>query len=103
MKIISFIVLQIIAVIAANVTFIWAIIEFILYIAKDKVFNWWSVWGFVISTLIAIVLTIFAAVSKVKTQNKAWNEMKQRQSTVTKSRFQQRLEEMQAARKSGYV
>lgn len=94
MKVISLIVAQVLAVITANVAFVWGIIEFILYLAKDKEFNWWSVGAFVISTVIAIVLTIITAVAKVKQRNLAWDDMKQRRTTGKKSSFQERLEEM---------
>ena len=98
MKVISLLVAQVLAVITANVAFVWAIIEFILYLAKDKVFNWWSVWAFVISVVVAIVVSIFALVAKTKARNKAWEEMKQRRPERKKSKFQERLEQMQKAR-----
>lgn len=98
MKVISLLVAKVLAVIAANVAFVWAIIEFILYLAKDKVFNWWSVWAFVISVVVAIALVIIAAVWQVKERNRAWDDMKQRRATGKKSRFQERLEEMQRQR-----
>lgn len=98
MKVISLLVAKVLAVIAANVAFVWAIIEFILYLAKDKVFNWWSVWAFVISVVVAIALVIIAAVWQVKERNRAWDDMKQRRTTGKKSRFQERLEEMQRQR-----
>jgi phosphotransferase system glucose/maltose/N-acetylglucosamine-specific IIC component len=98
MKVVSLLVAQVLAVITANVAFVWGIIEFILYLAKDKEFNWWSVWAFVISAVIAIAITIIAAVAKVKQRNRAWDDMKQRRTTGKRSRFQERLEEMQRQR-----
>ena len=98
MKVISLLVAKVLAVIAANVAFVWAIIEFILYLAKDKVFNWWSVWAFVISVVVAIALVIIAAVCQVKERNSALAKFKQRRYKMPKSRFQQRLEEMEQKR-----
>jgi hypothetical protein len=45
MKEISLLVAQVLAVTAARLSFFWAIIEFALYLLKDKVFNRWSVWS----------------------------------------------------------
>ena len=94
MKIISLLIIQWIAVVAANVTFLWGIIEFILYLIKDKAFNWWSVWGFIISVVIALVCVVFALIVKSKARTTSIN------SGRFKSRFQQRLEEMEQKRKS---
>lgn len=56
MKLVSIIILQIFAVVTANVSFVWAIVGFILYLVKDTPFHWWSVYTFIIS-IIAIVIT----------------------------------------------
>lgn len=76
MKVISLMVAQVLSVIIANATFVWAIIEFILFLAKDKEFNWWSVWFFVISAVVAIILTIIAVVTKAKQRNRMLVDMK---------------------------
>ena len=34
---------------------IWAIIEFILYLAEDIPFNWWSIYTYIISLIVAII------------------------------------------------
>lgn len=94
MKIISLLIIQVVAVIAANVTFFWGVVEFILYLAKDKSFNWWSVWGFIISTIVALICAIVAIGIKAKTRKTSID------SGCFKSRFQQRLEEMEQKRKS---
>lgn len=98
MKVISLLVAKVLAVIAANIAFVWAVIEFILYLAKDKVFNWWSVWAFVISVVVAIALVIIAAVWQVKERNSALTKFKKRRTTGKKSRYQERLEEMEQKR-----
>lgn len=98
MKVISLLVAKVLAIITANVAFVWAIIEFILYLVKDKEFNWWSVWAFVISVVVAIVLVIIASVMAVKNRNSAMADFKQRRTTGKKSRFQERLEEMEQKR-----
>ncbi len=89
----SLLIIQWIAVVAVNVTFLWGIIEFILYLAKDKSFNWWSVLGFIISVVVALVCIVFALIVKSKALSTSIN------SSRFKSRFQQRLEEMEQKRK----
>lgn len=93
-KAISLLGAKVLAVMSANVAFVWIIIEFILYLAKDKVFNWWSVWSFVISVVVAIAVVIILAVWQVKEQNM----IKQKRDKIPKSRFQQRLEKMEQKR-----
>ena len=68
MKVISLVVVQVLAVIGANVGFFWACIEFILYLAKDKEFNWLSVWLFVLSTILAFGSVLYVAYLKTKNQ-----------------------------------
>ena len=94
MKIISLLIIKSIAVVSANVTFLWGIIEFILYLVKDKAFNWWSVWCFIISVVIALVCVVFALIVKSKSRTTSINTGR------FKSKFQQRLEEMEQKRKS---
>lgn len=40
------------SVIVGNGALIWTMIEFILYLAKDTSFNWWSLWTFTFSVLV---------------------------------------------------
>ena len=69
---------------------IWAIIEFIVYLVKDKAFNWLSVWLFIASVVLFILLMILAIITNGKTLTKDFHS--------TKSKFQQRLEDMQNKR-----
>ena len=55
MKTLTLFAVKFLAVLSANASFIWAIIEFILYLVKDKEFNWWSVWTFLISVATGII------------------------------------------------
>lgn len=44
---------------------IWAIVEFILYLVKDKTFNWWSVWMILICGGATVLMFILSAVFSV--------------------------------------
>jgi hypothetical protein len=48
-------ILAYIATISANICFVWAGVEFILYLVKDHVFNWWSIWGFLLSIVVTLI------------------------------------------------
>lgn len=95
MKIISLVVLQILAVIGANISFVWVIIEFILYLVKDKSFNWWSVWIFIISVVMAIGLTLIVSIIKIKSTNSLSKKMTSNLNTHKRSKFQERLEQLE--------
>ena len=41
---------------------IWAIVEFILYLAKDMPFNWWSLYSCIISLITAVIFWILSMV-----------------------------------------
>lgn len=71
----------------------WIIVSFILYIAKDTPFNWWSIWTWVISLLVLIPTYFIYLFSVSKSiENKLSTPSK-------KSSFQERLEEMEQKRK----
>ena len=95
MKVVLTSVLAFIAYLGSVVSCIWAIVEFILYLVKDKIFNWWSVWSILICGGLALVMFIFSAVFTVKTRNKSVKNFEGKRT----SRFQQRLEEMAEERK----
>lgn len=96
MKTLSSIALVVVASIAASVTGVWAIVAFILYLVKDIPFNWWSVWAFVISLIMIPIAYVFTIVAAANERKEAVAKMsKNRTSAGKKSRFQQRLEEMQ--------
>jgi uncharacterized membrane protein YpjA len=87
MKVIILLIVQVLAVIGANVGFFWACIEFILYLVKDKEFNWLSVWLFVASTILALGSVLYAAYLKSKNQ-------KNRTTSINReSKFRKRLRE----------
>ena len=68
MKIIILLIVQRIAAVAANITFIWGIVEIALYLVKDKEFNWWSVWSFIISAV--VTLACFCLCNKCKNKKR---------------------------------
>lgn len=94
MKVVSTTILAVLAYLGSAVSCIWAIVEFILYLVKDKVFNWWSVWMILICGGLALVMFIFSAVFTVKARNESVKNF-----TGKKSRFQERLEQMAEERK----
>ena len=92
-KIIGLLITKILAVIMANVSFIWVIIEFILYIEKDQVFNWWSVLAFVISVIVSITLVVFAIVWEKK-ELSMLDKLKKKENKNPNSLFQKRLDKI---------
>lgn len=71
---------------------IWAIVEFILYLAKDHPFNWWSVWMILIcigSSITLMILTVFFA---------DLDKADKIDFTPRKSAFQKRLEQLEEQR-----
>lgn len=45
---------------------VWTLVEFIIYLAKDHEFNWWSLWVFIGSSITSIVLVVVGAFYKKK-------------------------------------
>jgi len=68
--------------------FIWAIVEFIIYLVKDKPFNWLSLWICGASVVIALVSFVLGVVYEAKTDSNL------KISKSKPSKFQQRLDEM---------
>lgn len=66
MKLIVSIFLLYLSVITANVAVIWAAVEFVLYLVKDHVFNWWSIWALIISTVLSFMFAVLSAMYKNK-------------------------------------
>jgi hypothetical protein len=70
-----FIIIQFIAAIGLYGSSLWAMVEFILYLVKDKAFNWLSVYGFIISFIIVLVFGLIINVKAQKTSiNKRFDE-----------------------------
>ncbi len=90
MKVILTSVSGLIAYIGCVISCIWAVVEFILYLGKDKIFNWWSVWMIVIFAILSMVMIVVSAYLKQKEQSKIINY---RTDLNKKSKFQQKLEE----------
>jgi signal transduction histidine kinase len=87
MKII-FIIIQFIAAIGLYGTSLWAMVEFILYLVKDKAFNWWSVYGFILSFIIVLV---FGLIINVKAQKNSINKRFEEQIQELKNRRENKL------------
>lgn len=80
--------IKLLAIISINVSFMWIVVEFILYLVKDDEFNWWSVYTLIISLLIVIVIMILATLQVVKHKNKVEVNPKQ----LRKGSFNERLD-----------
>lgn len=97
MKIIFTILLQIISYLGTVLSSIWAIVEFILYLVKDKAFNWWSIWAILIcigAGIVLFVLNIIFVLMHKKKNDKIKNSFHNGE-FKKQSRFQQKLEEME--------
>ena len=88
-------ILTFVAYLGSVVSCIWAVIEFILYLVKDTVFNWWSVWSILMFGFVALVLGLTTLVFSAKERNKSIKEF-----GTKKSSFQTRLEQMAEQRKN---
>ena len=61
----------------AWVSCIWAVIQFILYLAKDIAFNWWCIWSIVIFFALVLCLSIITVIFSSKkeySKSKKWFE-----------------------------
>lgn len=87
-------ILGVTAYLGATASGIWAIVEFVLYLVKDKEFNWWSVWMILICGVSALVFLVMSAVIDGKEKIEA------AKLTPKKSKFQEALEKMAAERKA---
>jgi len=77
---------------------IWAIIEFILYLVKDREFNWCSVWSIVICIVTTFILFIVTAVLATTSKTNEDKYIK----TAT-SNFKKRLAEMAEKRNQSKI
>lgn len=90
MKIIITLFFQIIAYAGSIVSCIWAIVEFLLYLVKDREFNWWSVWSILICIGLGIILFILNIVFVITKKEEKINPLERKS---YKSRLQQRLDQ----------
>ena len=72
---------------SAFLSFCWMVIEFILYLAKDLVFNWASVYVFCASVVLLLITYVAGIVVQLKAHREAKPEPR------IKSKFQERLHE----------
>lgn len=96
MKYIVTYLLAVIFYLASSICSIWALIEFIIYLVKDKEFNWWGVQGMFIFLAAAIGMSILAFIIKVKNPKPTKSR-----TPLKKSKWQQRMDEIQKQRKHG--
>lgn len=73
-----------------GVASIWAVVEFILYLTKDKLFNWGSIW--MLSICIGVVLLI--SITSIKFAFKSKGEIRNFTGESKKSWEQEQLEQM---------
>jgi hypothetical protein len=93
MKVISLLIVKVLAIIGTYGAFAWAVIEFILYLVKDKVFNWWCVYTFFISIGVLLGTLAYSAVYAIKNRNKSLGKLMEMRKDKPKSKFKQRIEE----------
>ena len=96
-------VLTFISRIACAVSVIWIIVEFLIYLVKDKPFNWWSVWAMLISGFLTFAFFILTAVLAHKANKKEIERLAglgRNENGIKKSSFQTKLEEMAQRRQS---
>lgn len=79
---------------ASFLCLIWALISFIIYLAKDTPFNWNSIYwtiGLTIATIACVIVGLF---SVLKSEKKTKEESKNNPTIPKfKSKFQERLEQ----------
>jgi undecaprenyl pyrophosphate phosphatase UppP len=44
--------IKILSILTINVSAIWAVVSFLIYLVKDKEFNWWSIWLIIIGFVV---------------------------------------------------
>ena len=86
MKTVTFITLSTCSYVVSALSIIWTNVEFILYLVKDKEFNWWSVWLIPIGFFAAVLFAAIGAAMAAK--------QKHEERQVFKSSFQKRMEEL---------
>jgi len=87
MKII-FIIIQFIAETIVVCTLLWVINELIFYLGDVSAFNWWSVYGFILSFIIVLV---FGLIINVKAQKNSINKRFEEQIQELKNRRENKL------------
>lgn len=100
MKTITLLIAKIVTSAAASLSLVWAVIEFILYLVKDKPFNWWSVWVFFTSVALAITSFLLLIFVVAKDKRKEFNTHLDNLQERPKSKFRQRLDEAMAKNNS---
>ncbi len=86
---------KILSIVSTYVTPIWAVVEFILYLVKDKPFNWWSVYLFIISVALLIsCVFIMAIVIHKEEKNIVKNTFNIFNKKPRENRFQKKMREM---------
>jgi phosphotransferase system glucose/maltose/N-acetylglucosamine-specific IIC component len=97
MKLLTTILLAVVAYFGITVSCIWSVIEFILYLVKDKEFNWWSVYMIFICAFTSLILSFLS----LKSQFKNGSKLQNKNPIPKRSRFQEKLEQMEKQSKSG--
>lgn len=78
----------IVSYLAMFATGIWVLVEFIIYLFKDHVFNWTSLWSFTGAVVLMLISGLLSLVfSVIENKSKPF-------SPKGKSKFQERLNQM---------
>lgn len=76
-------------IVSAYFIWVWPAVEFILYLVKDRPFNWWSVWTCLILWVTALAaffgLAVFTARDKYTSKPSFSDRLKEMQSRGTRS------------------
>lgn len=80
----------------AAVSSIWVVVEFLIYLAKDVEFNWWSLVAFLSSTVLMVVITLCLLIYEAYRNQVLKDSIKQYNinKPYKKSKFQERLDKM---------
>lgn len=81
-----------------NITGLWVVINFLIYLFKDKDFNYLSLLFFSVSLILTFILSIINIRYKIKTIKQSISIK-----TEEKSRFAQKLEKLQEEQKLKWV
>lgn len=71
MKTLIFAILTVLSYLSIIGCGIWAVVEFILYLVKDKLFNWTSIWCLIGGIVLMIVSAVFTMIFKHKEDREA--------------------------------
>lgn len=84
------VIVAVLSYIGCTISSIWAVIEFILYLVKDKPFNWNSLWLTIFFIILSVLMAVFTAAVAIYIKKKEQNNKN--------TSFEKRLEEIRKSR-----